>query len=164
MVQISFDSRNVQPSEGFDLIPPAWYSAQIIESEMKSTNSGNGSYLQLTIEITGPSHAGRKVWARLNLDNPNPKAVEIANRDLSAICHATGKLAINDSAELHGAPFMVKIATRRGTNGYEDQSEPKGYKPMDNAMPGTVSTQAAPVQAQAQAAPPAGNGAPWGQR
>ena len=37
---------------------------------MKATKAGTGQYLQLGFQILDGPHKGRKLWARLNLDNP----------------------------------------------------------------------------------------------
>ncbi|MEM9073932.1 MAG: DUF669 domain-containing protein, partial [Myxococcota bacterium] len=83
-----FDAGSVEPSQSYELLPTGWYEALITESEMKDTKSGKGQYLELTFEIISGDHKTRRMWARLNLSNPNTKAVEIAEKDLSAICRA----------------------------------------------------------------------------
>lgn len=84
MAQLNFNAAEVQPLKSFDAIPAGTYEAVIAESEMKPTKSGTGSYLELTIEIISGDYQGRRVWARLNLANPNVKAVEIARREPSS--------------------------------------------------------------------------------
>jgi len=75
MSTLNFDANTVEPSTGFDPIPAGKYPAVIIESEMKTTKSGTGRYLELTFEVIDGEYHGRKVWARLNLENPNSTAV-----------------------------------------------------------------------------------------
>src|SRR5690606_14954828 len=96
-----FDATNVAPSEDFSPIPVGEYSAHIVDSDVKPTKNNTGHYAELEFEVTAGEFKGRKVWARLNLDNPNPKAVEIAQRELSAICHAVGVLQVTDTQQLH---------------------------------------------------------------
>ena len=72
----------------FDPIPAGKYLAAIIESNMKPTKSGKGQYLELTFQILEGDFKGRKVWARLNLDNPSAQTVKIARGELSAISRA----------------------------------------------------------------------------
>lgn len=105
----NFDATNIAPREDFSPIPTAEYPAQIIDSDLKPTKANTGHYLELTFEVTDGEYKGRRVWSRLNLDNPNPKAVEIAQRDLSAICHAVGKLQVSDSQELHYKPMVIRV-------------------------------------------------------
>ncbi len=83
-----FDATTVEPTTDYDPIPAGKYLAVITDSEMKSTKSGNGEYLELTFQIIEGEFKNRNQWARLNLDNPNPKAVQIAQGELSAICRA----------------------------------------------------------------------------
>jgi hypothetical protein len=47
--------------------------------------------------------------------NNNPKAVEIAQQTLSAICRATGQLQVSDSEQLHLKPMTITVAVRPAT-------------------------------------------------
>ena len=73
----NFDANTVDPATSFDPLPAGKYVAAITESQMKPTKSGNGHYLELTFDVlddgspAGSKYKGRKVWARLNLDNSN---------------------------------------------------------------------------------------------
>ena len=95
-------------------VPAGTYEAMIIDTETKATKAGTGRYLELTIEITGPEHAGRKIWERLNLENPNEKAVEIAQRTLAQICHAVGVLTPKQPEELQHKPMQIVVAVEDG--------------------------------------------------
>lgn len=128
-----FDADEVEPSVGFDPLPQGLYLAVITESEMKPTKSGNGAYLQLTFEVTEGDCKGRKVWARLNLENVSQKAVEIARSELSAICHAVGVLKPNDSEDLHDIPLIIKVAQRKRPDTGEFTNEIKGYSSREKA-------------------------------
>ncbi|MFU8779278.1 MAG: PHP domain-containing protein, partial [Roseovarius sp.] len=44
--------------------------------------------------------------------------VEIAQRTLSAICHATDKMQVNDSEELHLIPMAIQVKIKPPKNGY----------------------------------------------
>ena len=68
-----------------------------------------GKYLWLMLDILEGPQQGRKVFDQLNLVNANPTTVEIAQRTLSAICHATGRLQVNDSDELHLIPLTIQV-------------------------------------------------------
>ena len=83
-----FDANQVEPSADFEPIPAGKYEAVITESEMKPTKAGTGHYLQLTFQVVEGEFKNRLLWARLNLDNPNATAVQIARAELSAICRA----------------------------------------------------------------------------
>ena len=85
----------------------------VTASELKATKDGTGQYLELTLEIqSGPSQ-GRRLWDQLNLQNRNPKAVEIAQKQLAQLCHATGILQLpNDATPLHNRPVVMKVAVK----------------------------------------------------
>ena len=95
-----FNANQVEPTTEFEAIPAGKYLAMITESEMKPTKSGAGSYLQLTFQILEGPYKGRFLWSRLNLNNANGTAVQIARSELSAICRAVGVMTPSDSVEL----------------------------------------------------------------
>lgn len=109
-----FNPEEVDTGSGdsFEPLPAGWYPVVIIDSEEKETRAGNGSYLQLTLEVIDGEFKGRLLWARLNLNNPNPKAVEIAQRDLANICKAVGVMAPKDSSDLHYKPLAARVKIR----------------------------------------------------
>lgn len=124
-----FNAQEVEPQSSFDPIPAGEYAAMITDSEMKPTKNGAGEYLQLVFDICDGEHEGRKVFARLNLNNPNQTAVEIAQRELSAICHAVGVLTPNDSSDLHDKPMTIKVKIRQSP-GYDPQNEISSYRSL----------------------------------
>lgn len=124
----NFNAEEVQPSTGFECLPSGDYIAVINESEMKPTRSGTGEYLQLEFEIIEGEYSGRKLWTRLNLENQNQKAKEIARAELSAICHAIGVLHPRDSVELHNIPMTIIVSCKKNKETDELQNVIKGYK------------------------------------
>ena len=94
----TFDATTVDPATGFELLPPAKYVVQIVSSEMRPTKDGGGQYLWLELDVLEGPLSGRKLFDRLNLVNASAQTVEIAQRTLSAICHATGRMQVQDSA------------------------------------------------------------------
>lgn len=170
----TFDARQVEPNAAFEPIPTGWYPVKIIKSEMKPTNAKDGSYLELEVEVLSGEFAGRKGWDRLNLVNGNPTAVEIAYRTLSAICHATGVININDSSQLHGIPLQARfvlVAPRTVDNkNYDASNDIRGYKAIDAAngaaVAGTPPWTPTPVVPTAATkpdgwAPPSTTPPPW---
>lgn len=92
MAQIAFDASGVEPAAPLELLPPGKYVAQIVQSEMQPTKLGDGQMLCLELDILEGPHRGRKLWDRLNLVNRSQQTMEIAQRTLSAICHAVGQI------------------------------------------------------------------------
>lgn len=104
-----FDASNIEPTTEFDPLPAGKYVAEVTASEMRSNSKGTGEYLWLEFTVLDGPFATRKVWAQLNLINPSQQAVEIAQRELSALCRAVGKLRVQDSIELHGIPLEINV-------------------------------------------------------
>lgn len=158
-----FDARAVPPSVAQEVIPAGWYTARIEESEWAETAAKNGWMLKFKLVIIGGEHADVVLFDRLNMQNPNAMAMEIAQRTLSAICHATKVFQLDDTAQLHGIPLMVKVSVRaagKGADGndYAASNEIKGYKevesgPSASVGPAPAANFAPPRQAPAQQAP-----------
>lgn len=159
----TFDATQVEPNAPFEIVPPGDYVMQITNSGMENTKNGQGQFLKIELEIMEGAQAGRKLFDRLNLVNQNAQAVEIAQRTLSAICHAVGVLTVSDSEELHLRPMAVKVkVVERKDRPGEQSNEIGGYKPVsDNVQPMQAQAQRSGFtqQAQQQAAKPAG--LPW---
>lgn len=139
MAQLNFNAATVDPAQTFDPVPAGWYNCMMVESEMKPTSAGDGSFLSCTFEIVDGEYKGRKLFDRLNLQNKNPVAVEIAYKTLSAICHAVGVIQVADSSQLHNRPLQVKASYKpagRGNDGkqYDASNEVKGYKAIEGAQ------------------------------
>lgn len=149
MAQLNFDATNVQPSTGTgDPIPAGWYNAAIDESEMKPTKGGDGAYLTMRFNILDGQFANRKVFTLLNVKNNNAQAVEIAYKDLSAICHAVGVMQVQDSQQLHGKPLKIRVSVSPATAEYEARNNIKAFKNINEQVGNT-----APAAT--------GGGAPW---
>lgn len=155
MAMLNFNATTVAPATAFEAIPAGNYAAIITESAMKPTKRGDGEYLQLTLQIIDGEHSGRKLFDRLNLNNPNATAVDIAQRTLSAICHAVGVMQPQDSAELHDIPMQVKVGVEKNATDGTNSNVIKGYATAGNGKP------AAHAMPPPQPATPARAAAPW---
>lgn len=122
-----FNANEIEPQASREPIPAGWYKAVITESLEKPTKAQTGSYLQMTLEVIEGEHAGHKTFERLNLNNPNQQAFEIAQRTLSSICRAVGVMTPRTSNDLHDKPFMVKIKVKPAANGYDARNEIAEY-------------------------------------
>jgi Protein of unknown function (DUF669) len=151
-----FDATQVDPMVIYDAIPADFYVITLVEATMDENGSNSkdpsGQSLHLTYQVEDGEYKGRKLWDRLSLINANQKAVEIAQRTLSAICHAAGKLQPKDTDDLLGISIVGKVEIEEGSNG-KLRNVIKGYKSVSdhqktaNASPTT--------QAQAKTSSPA---------
>jgi hypothetical protein len=169
----AFDATGVTPAAPLELLPPGRYVAQIVQSEMRPTKAGNGQYLWLEMDILDGPHQGRKLWDQLNLVNPSQQTVEIAQRTLSAICHAIGQLQVTDSEQLHFRPMQITLAVEPDSRDkhlaaheQRKQNKVKGYAPAGGTPAAPARTAPArPAAPPARPAPPAAaaanTAAPW---
>src|SRR5690625_4227929 len=156
-----YDVSNVEANGQPDPIPASWYTANIVESEMKPTKAGDGAYLQIVEQIVDGPYKGRKIYDRLNLQNNNTTAVEIAYGTLKAIYQAVGLQRADDSSQLHGIVHKVKVKVRAANGNYAATNEITAYDPANSAHP--VETGAGPAaNPNAGFVPPVG-GQPWQQ-
>jgi hypothetical protein len=146
-----FNADDVEPTAPFDALPlPAGkYLAAITASDMKVTRANDGSYLELQFQILDGEYKGRYLWARLNIENPNAKAVQIARGHLSAICRAVGVMQPRDSVDLHNIPLVISVKCKKREDTGEMTNEIKGYE-------AEAASSDQPQQAQADDATP-----PW---
>lgn len=150
--------QNAEPNE-FDQLPPGTYRAKITDSEIVeiSEKTDKGRCLKLTWQVeTGPLD-GKLTWQRLNMWAANmdnlDKVVSIANSQFASIRQATGKLAPQDSGELHHIPCMITVGPQKNNPQY---NEVKSVKAI-----GGSSVQAAPPRTSGPPANTGGGSAPW---
>lgn len=143
------DPNNVQGD--FTPVPPGEYLVHITDSDMVATKTGNGHFLKLDLEILEGDQQGRKLFDRLNIDNPNQQAVDIAQRTLNAICVAVGKLSIADSSELHNVPMVAVVKVDPAKGDYGPSNSIGTYKP---ASGGVSSAKPAPAPSNSNSSPP----------
>lgn len=159
----AFDAAGIEPTTAYEILPAGKYRAQIVESEMRVTKNGMGKYLWLMLDILEGPQQGRKVFDQLNLVNANPTTVEIAQRTLSAICHATGKLQVNDSEELHLIPMTIQVKIRPPKNGYGESNAIAYLPPERGSAPAARPAKPAPDPA-GSSVPPKMASAPWNKK
>lgn len=155
----TFDATQVEPATAYEVLPPGKYLAQIVNSEMRPTKDGMGQYLFLEIDILEGQYTGRKLFDRLNLSNPNPSAVEIAQRTLSSICRAVGRLQVNNSEQLHLVPFTADVKVRPPRGEYGESNSIRYLPRTQGPMSPTPAPTPSPVSAPSSM--PAANGLPW---
>lgn len=153
MALINFNAEQVEPTASYDVLPKGKYLCMAIASELKPTKNGTGEYLQITFEVIDGQFKGRKIFERLNIRNQNKVAEDIAQRALSALCHAIGVIHLQDSDQLHNLPVVLDISVEDGRDGYEAQNRVKGYSSAGGAsQPAARPAAAAPAAAAPAAA------------
>lgn len=140
-----FNAETVEQEGSFDPIPAGDYVAYVTDAAWKDARSG-GRYLNVTWEIIEGDYSGRLVWDILNLENANQTAADIAQRRLSSMCHATGKmhLATDNGEEMFRIPCRIKVVIENDKLGqYGPSNKVKAVNAMDG---GGQPAQRAPTQ------------------
>lgn len=172
----AFDANQYDPSQSAGALPIGKHPVIIDSSEVKANKNNDGGYLQLNLRITDGPQAGSSGAYRLNLYHSNQQTVEIAHRQLSAICHVTGVFQVTDSSQLHNIPFIVEVGPQKNDPQY---TEVKKVFDANGNEPGRAGAGQAAAQPQQQQQPaqggfgqqqpaqqqqPANNGGAWGQQ
>lgn len=173
-----FNAQQYDPTQGVGSLPIGKHPVIIESSEVKANKANDGGYLQLNLRIIDGPQQGTTGAYRLNLYHTNQQTVEIAHRQLSAICHVVGVFQVQNSEQLHNLPFIVEVGPQKNDAQYTEVK--KVYDTHGNE-PGKAGAGAAPQQPQqaagfgqqpqGQQAPqggfggqPQGGGAAWGQQ
>lgn len=159
------------PQDEYEDLPAGTFAMQIIGSEIKETQSGNGEGLNLQFEVIDGEFEHRQYWEWLNIKHQNPEAEKIAHTTLGKICRAAGLGPVQDSEELHGIPMMVTLKPRKNKQTGEIRNQASSFAPYQ-AAPANVQrmqnqTQHTHYQHPAQNGGPAannGNQRRWGNR
>jgi hypothetical protein len=161
-----FDTSSAPP----DVVPPNDYLCWIQESTLKPTKAGNGHYIEVTLQIVDECEfKGKLLWDRINIDNPNEKAVQMAQRSLAAIGIAAGISHLSDTSMLQGKFVVAVVKEKDGENNVRTYKVPAQAQaspgpqapatpvapmaPAAPAQPAAPPVQAAPAAAVASAAP-----------
>lgn len=139
-----FDANDYQDSQ-FDLLPAGEYLVAIVDSFRKRTKRGDGQMLVLEMEVLRGQYQGRKLWDRLNIENPSQDAQKIALGTLSSICRSVGVMNPTDSLDLHEKPLVAVVGIRQDSQ-YGDQNVVKRYRAVKTPQPQvTPKTDTAPA-------------------
>ncbi len=110
---------------GFDILPEDEYICILTKSEWTDNKAKTGRFIYMEFTIVEGDHKGLKFIERLNLVNPNPVAVRIANQKMNQLCAACLLNDIEDTDELHGIPVTLVVGI--------DQNEGSDY-PAQNKI------------------------------
>ncbi len=135
----AFDTNSVAPQEDYQVLPPGDYPVQVEKAEIKATKKGDGHLIELAMVVLDGPAKGRKLWDRMNIDNPSEKAVEISMRKLAALGQAVGLAAVRDTQEFVGKMCLAAVKVKDNSN------EIRTYKPFQAVAPDSAATAAFPA-------------------
>ncbi len=156
MATFNFNANSVEPMQPrtYGPLPAGDYEMIIVKSDVKPTKAGTGHYLELEMQVVSGESSGRRHWERLNVDNPNKQAEEIAKEALAALCFAVGVTDVEDTVQLHDIPFVAHMEI--------DRKDPDHNRITGYATAGAAKPAAAPAPRPAAPAAAAAPGRkPW---
>ena len=121
----------------YGTIPSGWYQCVIEETagEDFSTEKGQGQRVVITFVIEGPTHEGRKFWARHILSHTgSEKAAEIGREQLRSCGHHAGISQLSDTDQLVGRRVEVNNKVRPATERYDAREEIRAYRPIGGGV------------------------------
>ncbi|MFZ1074789.1 MAG: DUF669 domain-containing protein [Minisyncoccia bacterium] len=155
-MQLQFNAATVDPTQGPEVWPLADYPLEITKEEVKAVkDDASSTYLELTLTCLDGQFKGKTHPYRLNLWNSNQESQRIAYQQLSALCHAIGRIQIADTSHLIGGRLIGVIGPQKNDARY---SEVKRVKDMNGNEPGRAShapATAAPAPSYGAAPTPA---------
>jgi hypothetical protein len=178
----AFNAQQYDPTQGVGGLPIGKHPVIVESSEVKANAKNDGGYLQLNLKIIDGPQTGTVGAYRLNLYHSNQQTVEIAHRQLSAVCHVVGVFNVQDSAQLHNIPFMVEVGPQKNDPQYtevkrvfdingnepgkagqgQQPQQPQGFGQQPAQQPAAQQPGAWGQQGQQPAAPAQGSAPAWG--
>jgi len=112
-------------------------ATDVVETGPEGARTGVG--LKYTANLLAPEEvSGRKFFGFINLENKNPTAQEIGQREFASLRRACGIDQIDDTEELHFRTYTVKLGLGRPSKDgkYPARMEVKRYFfPDENNVP-----------------------------
>jgi hypothetical protein len=149
-----FDARNVEQMGESTPLPEGEYLAVMASAERKTIKKGTGDMLECKFQVVKGEQNGRTFKSFLNLWHNKDDVREIAQKELSSICHAVNVMVPRDTSALCGIPMIVKLALGKPNEAGKVFNEIKAYKPR--MKPAADSAPAEPVASEPEAENKAG--------
>ena len=139
--EFSVDTLPASSSGDFSPIPAGHYNVRVVKADLTDTKDGTGQYIKLRLDVVGPTHQGRVLFANLNIRNQSAKAEEIGRAQMGDIMRAIGLPKVTDTDQFIGGEVAIRVETKDDEK-YGPSNEVKAYK----AIEGAAAPKAPPVQ------------------
>lgn len=145
MVSFRFSAQGIDPTQGANPLPNGEHVAVVTATSLENNAQQTGGFLKATITAIDGAFKGQSIDERYNLHHEKSKTVEIAQKELAALCAVVGRPngIENDTQELHNIPFIVVIGPQKDKPQY---SEVKQVKFTDGTLPGANGQRIQPTQ------------------
>ena len=149
-----FDTASVEPQADFETLPPGKYPVQVESAEVKETKAGTGHYIEVVLVILDGPAKNRKLWDRINIDNPSQDCVAIGQRCLAALSIAIGVQGqMGNSDQLLSGQCMAHVKVKNGQNEIRTYSSFEASRVAEAKKAGGSAPAAGPAPASGFVAP-----------
>jgi hypothetical protein len=154
MAALDFNPNSVAPSErSYTVLPAGWYSVTIDGASVENNKNNPGRHVKLDLTVISVNGRGRKLFPKVNFENPSATSQRIGQEQLRDICAACGIERLTDTDQLLRKQLDIKVKIEPASKGYAESNDVQAYVPY-----GTKAQAGAPAAHQAGPAP-----APWQQ-
>ncbi|KYB44801.1 hypothetical protein AB664_19175, partial [Brucella anthropi] len=111
-------------------LPNGTYKMEIEAADVVPTSTGSGTILKTTMKVLEPAeYADRKLFNNYNIENKNPTAQEIGQRQFASLCRAIEMSSVEDTDDLLFKSFTVRVALGKPSKDgqYPARAEIKKY-------------------------------------
>ena len=126
--QSGFETGSCAPQLDYEALPPGKYVVSIEKSEVKATKAQNGHYLELTMCVLEGNFKNRKLWDRINIDNPSQQCVQIGRSVLAAIGLALEVPSLLAAEQLVGGVLVAHVKVKGEQNEIRTYSSVAKYR------------------------------------
>lgn len=149
--------KDIPEESAFAPLPAGWYQASIESVELKPSNSGTSTYMNIKYSILGPTHQGRVVFGMCGVSNQDAEKEKTSRYFLGQLMRATGLQRLTDTDQLVGANLKIKLSIKAKTAEYDASNNVKEYE----AISGSALPKAAKVEGEK---PSGGSAPPWAKK
>lgn len=175
---VKVDYREIRSD--LEVIPAGFYQAVIVESGgrpeneltcpdgLVATKNGKGRYLPFRFEIIEGEMKGRQLTKCFNMENVNPLAVQIAQKEMRELLKAIGwdfvakPFGPDETNEVHMIPLTIQVAVEEDKQSGEPRNNIKRFHAR--RIPGITPPAAPRPQKSASAAAPVPAAPPWARK
>ncbi len=146
-MMLNFDATKFNPEQGMAKHPVGKFPAIISGVSVEENNSKTGGYFSVLFTTqAGSIRKNYNLWFN-NPSDGQKQAIDIASRQLSALCHAVGIIRLGDGRELINARCQIDVTPQAKDERYNEVSkvyDANGDEP--GKAPAAPQPQAAPAQ------------------
>lgn len=138
-----FDATQIDPSQGASSLPVGRHVVVLVGAEVRANKNEDGGLVAFTARITQGPQAGLQGGFILNLYHQSQTTREIAERQMSALCHVVGVFNVKQLNALFNIEFVIDVTPQADNPKYVNVK----FLHLDGSEPGRGK---APQQQQPQ--------------